>query len=405
MLASEILYRDDFEPAALLPCFIASAVGYAVFGAVEGFTPLFGDGDHYHFSDPSQLGWFAVIGVLGGLVGLLYARGFYGIAGLFDRSPLPRWTSPAIGGLLVGAAGIAIPEVLGTGYGWIQQSLDDRLTSLPLWIVLVLPLARIVATGLTVGSGGSGGIFGPGMVIGAFVGAAVWRLFDPLVPSMGHDPAPYVIAGMMCCFGGISRAPLAVTIMVVEMTGTVSALEPAMVAVGLSWIIVRHVDDTMYRSQLHNRPSQSAGVELTGLPLLAGVPVTRAMSPPRLILDGGMDPARARRSLTDAGVSVAPVVDEDGRYEGTVTLEAIDGAGPTLRSAVDAGAAVVRTDAHLDVALDALASSNSPLLTVVSEDGYPQGTLTVAGLVRSYRAEMRASLSRDPIAGQPDLEE
>ena len=113
--------------------------------------------------------------------------------------------------------------MLGTGYGWVQKSLGPELLSIPLWIVLILPFARIVATGLSIGSGGSGGIFGPGMMIGAFLGASVWRLFEPVVPSMGHDPAPYVIVGMMCCFGGISRAPLAVMLMVAEMTGSLSA--------------------------------------------------------------------------------------------------------------------------------------------------------------------------------------
>ncbi len=72
---------------------------------------------------------------------------------------------------------------------------------LPLWIVLLLPFARILATGLSIGSGGSGGIFGPGMVIGAFVGAAFWRLLQAVAPGVGHDPAPFVIVGMMCCFG------------------------------------------------------------------------------------------------------------------------------------------------------------------------------------------------------------
>jgi CIC family chloride channel protein len=227
VLATEILYRDDFDVEALLPCFIASIVGYVIFGAAVGFTPLFGFNDSYHFSDPSHLLWFALIGVLGGFIGLLYAKGFYGIAAAFTRIPLPRWLKPAIGGVLVGSIALAIPEVLGTGYGWIQQSLGHQLLSLPLWVVLVLPFARIVATGLSIGSGGSGGIFGPGMVIGAFIGAAVWRLFDPIVPSMGHSPTPYVIVGMMCCFGSISRAPLAVMLMVAEMTGSVSILAPS----------------------------------------------------------------------------------------------------------------------------------------------------------------------------------
>ena len=172
VLATEIMYRDDFEVEALLPSFIASIVGYAVWGSVEGFGPLFGYVGNYHLTDATHLVWFAIIGVLGGLIGLLYAKGFYGIAALFGRLPLPRWVRPAIGGLIVGCIALAIPEVLGTGYGWIQQSLGRQLLQIPLWIVLILPLARIASTGLSIGSGGSGGIFGPGMVIGAFLGAS-----------------------------------------------------------------------------------------------------------------------------------------------------------------------------------------------------------------------------------------
>ena len=301
VLACEILYRDDFDAAALLPSFVASLVGYVIFGTVVGFTPLFGFAGSYHFSDPTHLVWFALIGVLGGLIGLLYAKGFYGISDLFGRLALPRWVKPAIGGVIVGLIALAIPEVLGTGYGWIQQSLGHQLLTLPLWIVLVLPFARILATGLSIGSGGSGGIFGPGMVIGAFIGASVWRLLEPVVPSMGHNPAPYVIIGMMCCFGGISRAPLAVMLMVAEMTGSLSILGPAMIAVGLAWFIVRRSDDTIYRSQLRTRADAPAQRLLIGMPVLSNVPVRQAMASPRLVLSGGTPVEAAHDQLAAAG--------------------------------------------------------------------------------------------------------
>jgi CIC family chloride channel protein len=80
----------------------------------------------------------------------------------------------------------------------------------PLVIILALPLARILATGLSLGTGGSGGVFGPGMVIGAFTGLAVWRVLEPFAPRVGQDPAPFVVVGMMAVFGGISRAPITV---------------------------------------------------------------------------------------------------------------------------------------------------------------------------------------------------
>ena len=126
VLAAEILYRDDFDPTALLPCFIASGVGYAIFGAAEGYAPLFGS-HSYHFTDPARLIWFALIGVIGGLVGLGYAKGFYGLQALFARLSVPKWVKPAIGGALVGLIAIEVPQVLGTGYGWIQHALGPTL--------------------------------------------------------------------------------------------------------------------------------------------------------------------------------------------------------------------------------------------------------------------------------------
>ncbi len=398
VLASEILYRDDFDPAALLPSFIASVVSFVVFGAVEGFSPLFGYVTTYRFTDPVQLLWFALIGLLAGLIGLLYAKGFYGLSDLFKRAPWPRWIGPAVGGLMVGAIAIAIPQVIGTGYGWVQQCLThNALESIPLWIVLIVPLARILATGLSIGSGGSGGIFGPGIVIGAFLGAAVWRVFDPVFPSMGHDPAPYVIVGMMSCFGGISRAPLAVMLMVAEMTGSLSILTPAMIAVGISWLIVRRGDDTMYRSQLKSRSDAPSQRLLAGLPLLAAIPVTRAMAEPRLVVSAVSSADSARRALDQMGLNGAPVVDEAGRLEGTIARSSLANPATGNRPAgdhVDAGAPTVSDSSRLDVALESLTAAPQSWVPVLDNERRVVGTLSISDVVRAYRQELVTSAER-----------
>jgi H+/Cl- antiporter ClcA len=397
VLATEILYRDDFEVEALLPAFIASIVGYAVWGSFEGFGPLFGYVSDYRLTSAAPLLWFGVIGVIGGFVGLLYAKGFYGMAELFARAPLPRWVRPAIGGLLVGCIALAIPEVLGTGYGWIQQSLGTHLLQIPLWIILILPFARIATTGLSIGSGGSGGIFGPGMVIGAFVGAAVWRLLEPVVPSMGHDPAPFVIVGMMACFGSISRAPLAVMLMVSEMTGTLSLIVPAMLAVGLATLIVRRSDDTIYRSQLKSRAESPAHRILTGLPLLAQVPVWEAMVPARCMLEETRDVNSIARTLKQSGESAAPLVDSEGRYLGVVTLESL-GRGAEISAEdevpIDVTSAPVHRDVHLDVVLDVLTTATQTWATVIDDDRRVVGTVALSDIVRSYRRTTRSYLRR-----------
>ena len=399
ILATEILYRDDFEVEALLPSFIASIVAYAVWGSFEHFSPLFGYIGNYHLTSAMQLVWFGVIGVVGGLVGLLYAKGFYGISAFFARLSLPRWVRPAIGGLLVGCIGLAIPEVLSTGYGWIQQGLGTQLMHIPLWIIVLLPFARIVTTGLSIGSGGSGGIFGPGMVIGAFVGAAVWRLLEPVVPSLGHDPAPYVIVGMMACFGSISRAPLAVMLMVAEMTGTLSLIVPAMLAVGLATLIVRRNDDTIYRSQLRSRAESPAHRILSGLPLLAIVPVADAMAPARCVISGSDSRAGLLELMEARGVNAAPYVDADGRYVGVLSVEAVRNilGAPNdvnVEAAVDSSFAPVHRSVLLDIVLETLTSTPQTWAAVIDDDRKVVGTISISDIVRNYRRTMQANVRR-----------
>ena len=291
---------------------------------------------------------------------------------------------------------IVIPEVLGTGYGWIQNSLGPTL-GIPLWIVLILPFARILSTGLSIGSGGSGGIFGPGMVIGAFMGAAVWRLFEPIAPSMGHDPSPYVIVGMMCCFGSISRAPLAVMLMVAEMTGSLSILTPALLGVGIAWLIVHHFDDSIYRSQIRSRADTEAQRLMAGLPLLATIPTSRAMATPRLVLTTSTTVREARERSGAADVPGAPVVDGAGRFEGTISVsELVESSGPEapVGPLADAGAPAISVDSRLDTALESIASAHMSWVPVLDDDRHVVATLSISDLVQAYRRELLASAER-----------
>ncbi|MEO7123044.1 MAG: chloride channel protein [Lacisediminihabitans sp.] len=397
VLAADIVYRDDFEVEALIPGLISSIVGYTVWGLFEGFTPMFGYvASNYRFDHPVQLLWFAVIGVLAGFVGLLYAKSYYSIAELSKRIRVPSWLRPAIGGLAVGLLALAIPQVLGTGYGWAQQALGrSTLLAIPLWIVLALPFAKILATSLSIGTGGSGGIFGPGTVIGGFVGCALWRLVEPLGASWGvpHSPAPFVIVGMMACFGGIARAPLAMMLMVAEMTGSLTILAPAMVSVGIAYLIVRRKDATIYRSQLRNREeAQSARLRL-GLPLLSRVAVAEAAVAARVVLTPDVTVADAIARLEAAAVPGAPIVDVDGRFRGTVSmgqLRKVEASDTPIERCVDATAATVSERADLGEAIDALPEGYG-WLTVLDDDRRVGGILAIGDIVRAYHAALRSN--------------
>jgi chloride channel protein, CIC family len=261
VLAASIPYREDLEYGTLYPGFVTSATAYAVFGSFLGFDPMFGYVDaEYRFESAWPLLWFVVLGVVAAAVGYLFARVFYATEALTARLPGGSVLKPTVGGLLVGLIGLAIPQVLSSGYGWVQLATTKTgLLTIPLWIVLVLPIAKIVATSLSIGTGGSGGIFGPGIVIGAFVGAAIWRLGEMLhLPGVPDGPGIFVVVGMMACFGCVAHAPLAILIMVAEMTGSFSVVPGAIIAVGIASLLMHHTKVSIYRSQRLNRQTAEA---------------------------------------------------------------------------------------------------------------------------------------------------
>ena len=258
VLGVELLYRKDLKAEALLPSLFACITGYVVYGAVDGFTPVFGDQSGLGFATAWQFAWMALLGLLAGVVARLYARTFYGVLDGSKRLSVPRWLLPALAGFLVGLLGLAIPGVLGTGYGTVQEYLSpEAVLAVPLVVLLLTPLAKILATSLSIGSGGSGGIFGPGMVIGATLGAALWRVLTEVTPSLGiagtvgPSPSVYVIVGMAVVFGSVSHAPIAMLLMVAEMTGNLVLVPMAMLAMAIATLVVG--ETTIYRSQLTSR--------------------------------------------------------------------------------------------------------------------------------------------------------
>jgi CIC family chloride channel protein len=394
VLGAEILYRDDIEAEALIPSLIASIVGFSIFGAFEGYTPIFGFLHGYRFTHPLELVYYAGIGLAAGFIGILYARSFYGLIHLTHRLPGNRMFKPAVAGVLVGLLGLALPGSLATGYGWVQKAMGPGLLALSLWVVLVLPFAKILATSLSIGSGGSGGIFGPGMVIGGFVGAAAWRLLSPIAPAVPHTPAPFVIVGMVACFGSIAHAPLAVMLMVAEMTGTLELLAPAMVAVGLATLVVG--DQTIYSGQLKSRAESPAHRFRFGLPLLASVPVKEVMSPPRLVLPPDTPTGVALERLRADGLIGAPIVDGDGTFQGSVDASRLieqDRDNP-VGDLAQVGPPAIPVEATLDAAVEALAANQTNWAPVIDAQRRVVGIIGASDLIRGQRMALQSALRR-----------
>ncbi len=389
MLGAEILYRDDLEPEALFPSLVASIVGFSIFGAVEGFDPIFGTLRTAQFDDPVQLVYYALLGIVAGLIGRFYADGFYGTTRLCRRVPGPSMLKPAAAGVLVGLIGLAFPAVLATGYGFLQMGMANGLPDKALWVILALPFVKILSTSLSIGSGGSGGIFGPGMVIGGFVGLGLWRVLEGVAPGMPGGPAPFMVVGMIACFGSIAHAPLGLILMVAEMTGSLTLLPPAMVAIGLATLVVG--EHTIYENQLRSRADAPAHRAAFGMPLLSAVPVAEVMASPRLLLRADMPTIEARAIIGETHLPASPVIDDNGRFIGVLSADAEPSDADRAAAAADTSYPTVPSDRGLDYVLDAMVSAGVSWVPVV-ENQHVVGVIAMKEIMTGYQRALRRSL-------------
>ncbi len=247
--AIEVLYSTmEFEAGALLYTMLAAVVAYAVNGWFVGWQPLF-----YFTAAPINIraldyGWLGGLGIGAGLIATLLPVVFYRLRDAFRALPIPPALNPAIGGLAVGLLALGFPQILGGGYGWIQEAIDGGLE---LKLMLALLFLKIIAFSFTVSSGGSGGIFAPTLFVGAMLGG--------ILSSVSHLPsAMFVVLGMTATFGAAARVPIASLIMVMEMTGGYRLLPPAAFAVLLAYFVQTQLSahfkyNSMYEAQVPGR--------------------------------------------------------------------------------------------------------------------------------------------------------
>jgi CIC family chloride channel protein len=253
--SSEIFYTQDFEPEVLFPAIIASVVSYSVFGVFYGFSTLFALPAGGVSWNVFQIPLYAFLGLVCAGVGVSFVLLFRKVQHWFDGVPWRLSNRVALGALIAGVGVLAIYflvpwgnhfaalAALNVGYGFVQAAMLGQIgirTLIPVVLAaLIIAIGfRMFATAFTVGSGGAAGLFGSSVVIGALIGTTTGALFHTFLPAVVSVPeiSAFAIVGMMAFFGGISKAPLAVLVMVAEMTGSYGLLVPAMVAIFIAYV-------------------------------------------------------------------------------------------------------------------------------------------------------------------------
>jgi len=254
LFAAEVLYREpEFEAEVIIPAGISSIVAYCLFCLVFGWGSLFQAPD-FVFRNPIELGPYIVLAfvLVGG--GILYVKSFYGVHRFFSKLNVPNHLKPAIGGLCTGAIGcFFMKETLAFGYGSAQMALDNELPTL---FLVGLAFGKIFTTSFSIGSGGSGGVFGPSVVIGGAFGGAVGRIFHSIMPGVVTEPGAFVVVGMAGFFAAVSNAPISTIIFVSEMTNSYHLLLPSLLVCSLAYLLTKKW--TIYEKQVSTRIDSNA---------------------------------------------------------------------------------------------------------------------------------------------------
>lgn len=368
--------------AVVLSSVTASVIARSILGD-EAFLTL----PEFHVSHVGEYGLYAVLGLLAALVAIGFTKALYWFEDVADKIwKGPEWLRPGVGGLLLGLLLLVIPQMYGVGYPVLENAVMGEYV---IGFLVVLLLAKVVATSLTIAIGGSGGVFAPSLFLGAMLGAAFGQALAWMLPDAGITPGAYALVGMAAVFAGASRAPITAVIILFELTGEYTIILPLLLAVVVSTMLSSHLSkESIYTAKLRRR-----GVDLTvrpGTAALTGVSVDTLMRKAPRTVSTTLPAADAVEFLLTSGRKSLPVITEHGEYVGVVTLSSAAGAITQDEDAAEVTVSqliewrdYVSPDAPVADVLDRMLEGESnDGLPVLDDDGNLVGWLRTEAVLR-----------------------
>ena len=395
VFSAEVFYRRDFEVRALIPGLVASVTGYTVFGFVFGWDPLFSiPFDLVKYTNPVSLILYAIVGLVSAAVSVGWVKTFYSISDYFSKIRFPKYLKPAIGGVLIGMIGIVFPQVLGTSYGWLQIAINKDYTLMPLYILGAVILFKILATSLTIGSGGSAGVFGPSMVIGGLLGAFIGTAFHLLGLFTWIDVSSVIIVGMVSFFGATAKTPISSIIMGSELTGGYALLAPMMLATFVAYIMSGQ-HNSIFRSQVLSRSDSPAHRGEYQRVILSDLYVKDVVKNVVNKMSKNVSIERALQILNRNNSKMILVVNENDRLEGVVYKYKLYEFPEEYRKSVILESIMIKDPLFaymsdsLHNALVRLSSNDLQEMPVLSDENNKViGIITISDLVKLYDNEV-----------------
>ena len=323
VFALELLLLE-FRTRSFIPLIISTVFATLVSRIFLGDYPTFDIVFEYRLENPYELGFYLGLGVLAGLGGVLFIKVYYRLEDTFDSISLPMYIKPVIGALFVGAIGLLYPEALGVGYDSVASVLNGNLEmpSAPVMAIAFLAILfvlKMLATSLTLGSGGSAGLFGPSLFLGAMLGAGFGILVNEVSPFDTAGYGAYAMVGMAAVFASTSRATLTAILMLFEMTSAYQIILPLMFAC----VVADAVSNLLSKETIFTAKLAKQGIKYVhdlSVNILESAKVKDAMTSDYTTVREDTTLRKVVDMHLYTGRKGFPVVSEDGRLKGMITL-------------------------------------------------------------------------------------
>ncbi|MGB5090146.1 MAG: chloride channel protein [Nitrososphaeraceae archaeon] len=234
----ELLYRRDFIIKSLYPAFLASITSYIISGIILNWPSfLYVPQEFITKTSLQSLAAYGIIAALIGIIGIGYVRTIQIFQKHFESIKIPLYFKPALGGIIIGIFAIGFPEILGTGYGWLQLATVGNYQIFPIWIIFPVIVMKIFATSVSNASRNSTGLLGPTLVIGGLVGSALITLFHSFGIFMFVDTTSATLISIFAFFTASTRTPISAIVIGIEVVGSYTLLIPTVISVIISNII------------------------------------------------------------------------------------------------------------------------------------------------------------------------
>ena len=391
----------------MISAIVAEYVAWIFLGSKPSFDII----EKYSMGSYWEIIAYVVLGILAGFLAVGFIKLFYKTEDVFKAIKVPLYLKAAIGGMFVGVIGFFFADVFGVGYGsgyvpggaFVDEGAVDAMLqgevgeqfAITLTVLIALLFLKMIATSITLGSGGSGGVFAPSLFIGAALGGVFGILVDKIFPDMISDYGAYSIVGMGAFFAAVVQGPLTAIVLLIEMTRDIELLLPLMAAVVLASLTARGLSPySIYTLRLKRQ-----GIELRSeqaAPLMREITVGEAMTRDFPVVPPTMPIDELISKLTRTGHHGFPVVDESGRLVSIVTLSDVESA--PMDSVIDlkvkdiasVDLMVAYPDQSLHDALFRLGATDVGRIPVVMREDKTKllGVLRRSDIIKAYRKKL-----------------